>query len=146
MVFEFDFSDPAWSSAYTYAPAYAVIYAWIIAQYLCFLVIAFVNAHRDLRKTLAVVGFFFVVGTVYSVFYILGTNLSLTLTATQSLLVMIGLEYALELGILPSYARYGALFETVPYDLRVLDEKGASARSRTRRNPCRSGLPGVPSM
>ncbi|MGN0059088.1 MAG: hypothetical protein ACI362_01190, partial [Coriobacteriales bacterium] len=49
---------------------------------------------------------------------------SLNLTAMQSLLVMIGLECALELGILPSYARYGALFETVPYDVRVLDGKG----------------------
>ncbi len=123
-VFEFDLSDPAWSSAYTYAPAYAVVYAWIIVQYLGFLVIAFVNARRDLRKTLAVLGLLFAVGAAHSIFYALGASFSLNLTAMQSLLVMIGLECALDLGILPSYARYGALFETVPYDVRVLDGKG----------------------
>lgn len=124
VVFDFDFSDPAWDSAYTYAPAYAVVYTWIVIQYLCFLVIAFVNARRDLRKTLAVVGLIFAVGAAYSILYALGTNFSLNLTAAQSLLVMTGMECALELGILPSYTRYGALFETVPYDVRVLDERG----------------------
>lgn len=123
-VFDFDLSDPEWSSAYAYAPGYAVVYIWIIVQYLGFLVIAFVNARKDLRKTLVVVGFFLVVGAAYSILYVLGTSFPLNLTTVQSLLVMIGMECALELGILPSYAWYGALFKTVPYDVRVLDGKG----------------------
>lgn len=123
-VFDFDLSDPEWSSAYAYAPGYAVVYIWTIAQYLGFLVIAFVNARKDLRKTLVVVGFFLVVGAAYSILYVLGTSFPLNLTTVQSLLVMIGMECALELGILPSYAWYGALFKTVPYDVRVLDGKG----------------------
>lgn len=123
-VFDFDLSDPEWSSAYAYAPGYVVVYIWIIVQYLGFLVIAFVNARKDLRKTLVVVGFFLVVGAAYSILYVLGTSFPLNLTTVQSLLVMIGMECALELGILPSYAWYGALFKTVPYDVRVLDGKG----------------------
>lgn len=123
-VFAFDFADSAWSSAYTYAPVYSVVYGWIVAQYLGFLAIAFVNARRDLRKSLAVIGLFFAVGAVYSVLYILRADLSLNLTVMQCLLVVSGLEFALELGILPSYARYGTLFQTVPYEVRVLDASG----------------------
>jgi hypothetical protein len=123
-VFAFDFADSAWGSAYTYAPVYVVVYGWIVAQYLGFLAIAFVNARRDLRKSLAVIGLFFAVGAVYSVLYILRADLSLNLTVMQCLLVVSGLEFALELGILPSYARYGTLFQTVPYEVRVLDASG----------------------
>lgn len=121
-VFEFDFADPDWSGNYTYGLGYWAVLIWYLVLFIAFLSVSFAAARKQLRS--AFVPIIMVIGasSVYFILYILrgtvsiGTNFSLVYCV-----VLVVLEMALDLGILPSYRWYRDAFAMLPLDLKVLD-------------------------
>lgn len=122
-VFKFDFADPDWSGNYTYGLGYWAVLAWYLVLFISFLSVSFAAARKQLRS--AFVPIIMVVGasSVYFILYILrgtvsvGTNFSLV----YCVVLLVVLEMALDLGILPSYRWYRDAFAMLPLDLKVLD-------------------------
>lgn len=122
-VFKFDFADPDWSGNYTYGLGYWAVLAWYLVLFISFLSVSFAAARKQLRS--AFVPIIMVIGasSVYFILYILrgtvsiGTNFSLV----YCVVLLVVLEMALDLGILPSYRWYRDAFAMLPLDLKVLD-------------------------
>ena len=122
-VFKFDFADPDWSGNYTYGLGYWAVLIWYLVLFIAFLSVSFAAARKQLRS--AFVPIIMVIGasSVYFILYILrgtvsiGTNFSLV----YCVVLLVVLEMALDLGILPSYRWYRDAFAMLPLDLKVLD-------------------------
>lgn len=58
------------------------------------------------------------------------TNIALV----YSILVIVALELSLDLGILPSYARYDQFFSKLPFDLKILSARARRCVPNHRRD------------
>lgn len=122
-VFKFDFADPDWSGNYTYGLGYWAVLAWYLVLFISFLSVSFAAARKQLRSAFIPIIMAIGASSVYFILYILrgtvsiGTNFSLV----YCVVLLVVLEMALDLGILPSYRWYRDAFAMLPLDLKVLD-------------------------
>ena len=120
LVFAFDLSDPHWSRDYTYQAGYWCVTAWALVQYVGFFAAAFPAARTQLKSAFLPMAIILGVGAAYFALFIarkaglFSTNIALV----YSILVIVALELSLDLGILPSYARYDQFFSKLPFDLK----------------------------
>lgn len=122
LVFAFDLSDPHWGRDYTYQAGYWCVTVWSLVQYAGFFAAAFPAARTQLKSAFLPMAIILGVGVAYFALFIarkaglFSTNISLV----YSILVIVALELSLDLGILPSYARYDQFFAKLPFDLKIL--------------------------
>lgn len=125
LVFAFDLSDPHWSRDYTYQAGYWCVTAWALVQYVGFFAAAFPAARTQLKSAFLPMAIILGVGAAYFALFIarkaglFSTNIALV----YSILVIVALELSLDLGILPSYARYDQFFSKLPFDLKILSRE-----------------------
>ena len=125
LVFAFDLSDPHWSRDYTYQAGYWCVTAWALVQYVGFFAAAFPAARTQLKSAFLPMAIILGVGVAYLAMFIarkaglFSTNIALV----YSILVIVALELSLDLGILPSYARYDQFFSKLPFDLKILSRE-----------------------
>lgn len=125
LVFAFDLSDPHWSRDYTYQAGYWCVTAWALVQYVGFFAAAFPAARTQLKSAFLPMAIILGVGAAYFALFIarkaglFSTNIALV----YSILVIVALELSLDLGILPSYARYDRFFSKLPFDLKILSRE-----------------------
>ncbi len=121
-VFVFSFDDPHWQQNYTYAPGYWLVFAWCLLQFFTTFATLFVAAHKQLRSAFLPLLAIAILGITYGVFYALrvGGVVSSNFALTFSLIVAVALEACLDLGLLPSYGRYGEAFKKLPFDMKIL--------------------------
>ena len=125
LVFAFDLSDPHWSRDYTYQAGYWCVTAWALVQYVGFFAAAFPAARTQLKSAFLPMAIILDVGAAYFALFIarkaglFSTNIALV----YSILVIVALELSLDLGILPSYARYDQFFSKLPFDLKILSRE-----------------------
>lgn len=125
LVFAFDLSDPHWSRDYTYQAGYWCVTAWALVQYVGFFAAAFPAARTQLKSAFLPMAIILGVGAAYFALFIarkaglFSTNIALV----HSILVIVALELSLDLGILPSYARYDQFFSKLPFDLKILSRE-----------------------
>lgn len=124
-VFSFNFANPLWSHVYGYEPGYWVVFACIIAQYVAAFSTLAVVASGIVRRALALPALVAFIAAGYAINYLLGRMAGSNMSLTFSIAVIVALEAALEMGVFPSFHRYKSLFFSLPFDLKVVDEKGA---------------------
>lgn len=115
------FSHSSSDGTYTYGPLYWVVLAFIAANAIAFFGVLFHAAHIRKRWALSPLGIIITVGLVYSLGYM---TLSLRFPALNPpiqfvLACMLVIEYCLDVGLFPSYMRYGQLFKALPLKVRV---------------------------
>ena len=120
-VFRFDRADPNWGGNYQYAPAYYAVYAMMVGQFLLFFGLLFTNARRQLRGTIFVVAFICALAVIYGLAYVFRVPFffSGNFALSYTWFVCVALELCFDLGLIPSFAHYGRLFETLPIDVKV---------------------------
>ena len=120
-VFSFDATDPDWFENYEYAPLYYVVYAMAVGQFVAFFAVLFANAYRQLRGAIVTVSLVCALAVVYGLAYVLRVpfffsgNFSLSYTW----FVCVAIELCFDFGIIPAFAHYGRLFQTLPMDVKV---------------------------
>lgn len=120
-VFVFDFANPEWPGEYGYAWGYAVVMGWIGLQLVLLLVLAYTASARALHGAVAVVGILLALVGTFAVCYVLDVwGFRWNLAVSCSALTMATFEACFDLGILPSYRRWGEMFARLPFDLKVL--------------------------
>ena len=137
-VFSFDATDPDWFENYEYAPLYYVVYAMAVGQFVAFFALLFANAYRQLRGAIVTVSLVCALAVVYGLAYMLRVpfffsgNFSLSYTW----FVCVAIELCFDFGIIPAFAHYGRLFQTLPMDVKVFSlsaERGGGMVPSTRR-------------
>lgn len=120
-VFVFDASDPDWVENYEYAPMYYMVYAMAAGQFVLFFAILFANACRRLRGAIVVVSLICAMAIVYGMAYILRVPFffSGNFALGYTWFVCVALELCFDFGLIPAFARYGRLFQTLPIDMKV---------------------------
>ncbi len=143
-VFDFSFANPDWAGSYRYAPGYYALVAWCAALLLAFFATLFLAARAQLRSALVPIGVILGIAAAYSALYILRHVITLAsnMSLTYCVLVIVALEIALDLGLLPSYARYADAFAKLPFDLKLLDGQG---NVELRSNAAKPLVPSVAS-
>ncbi len=125
-VFDFDFANPMWAGDYAYMPGYWCLCVFYIAEYASSMAVLFAAARRNLRSALVPIAVVGCIAAAYSMLYVLrhamsvGTNLAMA----YSVMLVVALEAALDLKILPSYLWYGEVFANLPFDLKILSRDG----------------------
>lgn len=121
-VFVFTFDDPDWSRNYTYAWGYWLIFGWCVFQFVAFIATLFIAARRQLHSAFLPLVVIAAMGIVYGLLYALrvGNVMSSNFTLTFIIIVTVAMEVCLDLGLLPSYVRYGEAFEKLPFDVKIL--------------------------
>lgn len=120
-VFSFDAADPDWAENYEYAPVYYAVYAMAVGQFVAFFSLLFANACRQLRGAIVTVSLICALAVVYGLAYVFRVpfffsgNFSLSYTW----FVCVAIELCFDFGLIPAFAYYGRLFQTLPMDVKV---------------------------
>ncbi len=137
LVFAFDLADPDWEADYAYCAGYYVVAAWCVALLVAFFATLFLAARKQLRSAIVPLALVVGVGAAYGILYAFRHTIMLTsnISLTYCFLIMVALEIALDLRLLPSYAWYADAFQSLPFDLKLLGAHGEVELATPVANP-----------
>ena len=153
LVFEFDRTGSSWDSDYAYGLGYWVVAGWAVTLFAVSLVFLLRVAHRQLKAASLLIAFMGALAVVYCLLLVLRveaifrSNFSLTCALVMALIV----ELSLDLGLLPSFARYREAFAKLPFDAKILSFDGSPvfatecAKPLDRDERVALGRSGIPS-
>ena len=136
-VFVFSFDDPGWQGNYRYSWGYWLAVCWIVLLYGAFFALLFRAARKQLRPSFAPLAAIAGIAVAYSLLYglrsahVFTTNLALTYTV----LIVVAIEVALAVGILPSCTWYREMFYKLPFDLKLIARSGDVSYSTAQSSP-----------
>lgn len=137
-VFSFDYADTDWAANYTYQLGYWLVVSWQAILVIAFFITITYASRRRLRNTLAVIGVFGGLLTIYAILYILKIDVIFKSNFTLSyvLVYVLIIETCLDFGIFPSFASYRETFPNLPFDIVVLtDEPEIVYQTKTSTPP-----------
>lgn len=129
LTFLFDPLDPLWDVRYSYGPVYGAVYAWLVLVLGAFYTLTAVYARGMRRRLVALVFVMTLLVFAYSISYnfrfdpALNSNFALTFTIS----CVVNIEGCLQLGLFPAHKKLTRLFESMPFDVRLLTHSGETA-------------------
>lgn len=116
---------------YAYNWGHRLVVAWSIACYLGFFLIFAVFSRQRLKRLIVPVVALCLGGVAYSLAYGMQAPwaFELNYSLVYGVLTAVALELCLDLGFIPSALSFTELFDSLPFDLRVLDRDGGTYRA-----------------
>ena len=129
LTFLFDPLDPLWDVRYSYGPVYGAVYVWLVLMLGAFYTLTAVYARGMRRRLVALVFMMTLLAFAYAISYslrlapALNSNFALMFTISCA----VNIEGCLQLGLFPAHKNLARLFESMPFDVKLLTRSGETA-------------------
>ncbi len=139
LFFTFETPTPGIVGTYSYGPAYYAFFAYSALYYLAFFCVLWRSSRNSLRSLVVPAAAVAVAGLLYFAAYALQMPLasSLNFSLVYGILVMVVLELCLDLGLIPSTRSFNKVFDSLPFDLKIVSREGSLFRKTQVAEPLR---------
>lgn len=121
-VFHFDRSSGTWSNDYAYGWGYAVVLVWTAFNFVAYFVLVGRSSSFRIQRFTFTAAFVLMGGAFFAISYALRVPWAwrLNFSLVYCVLCVVAMEICLDCGVIPSYHGIAGIFDTLPFDLKVL--------------------------